>query len=117
MNYSPKYIILTILLIVIIIMNLTIQYNTDSFNNLWIIVIVICVIYLFFQDILLGILGLIAGYTMLSNIINVKTPTTTTTIVTSKDECPDTDPILSQFPISLEEEIVKKINNNIITIP
>jgi hypothetical protein len=89
-------------------MNLNIQYNTDFMHpNIWIGLIIIMIIYLFMQDMVLGILGLLAGYTMLSNIIQVKTTTTDIEVIPStKDKCPDNDPILSQFPVSLEEEIV-----------
>lgn len=108
MDYSPKYIILTILLIVIIVMNLTIQYNTDFIHpNIWIGIIVVMIVYLFMQNTFLGILGLLAGYTMLSNIIQVKTTTSDVEVIPStKDDCRDTEPVLSQFPVSLEEEIV-----------
>ncbi len=62
------------------------------------------------QDTILGILGLLAGYTMLSNIIQVKTTTSDIEVIPStKDDCRDTDPILSQFPVSLEEEIVNSL--------
>lgn len=108
MDYSPKHIFLSILLVVIIVMNLTMQYNTDFIHpNVWIGLIIIMIIYLFIQDTVLGILGLLAGYTMLSNIIQVKTNTSDIEVIPStKDNCPDNDPILSQFPVSLEEEIV-----------
>ncbi len=111
MNYSPKHIILSILLVVIIIMNLSMHYNTDFIHpNIWIGLIIIMIIYLFMQDTVLGILGLLAGYTMLSNIISVQTSESNVIPVpTTKDECKDTDPVLSQFPMSLEEEIVKQI--------
>lgn len=108
MDYSPKHIILSILLVVIIVMNLNIQYNTDFMNpNIWIGLIIVMIIYLFMQDVILGILGLLAGYTMLSNIIKAKTtPSDIEVIPSTNDKCPDNEPILSQFPVSLEEEIV-----------
>lgn len=108
MDYSPKHIILSVLLVIIIVMNLNVQYNTDFIHpNIWIGFIIIMIIYLFIQDTILGILGLLAGYTMLSNIIQVKTtPSDVEVIPSTKDKCPDTEPVLSQFPVSLEEEIV-----------
>ncbi len=111
MDYSPKHIILSILLIIIIVMNLTMQYNTDFIHpNIWIGLIIIMIIYLFIQDTVLGILGLLAGYTMLNNIIQVKTSTSTIDVIPSTTEdCADKDPVLSQFPISLEEEIVNNL--------
>ncbi len=111
MDYSPKHIILSILLVVITVMNLTVHYNTDFIHpNIWIGLIIVMIMYLFIQDTVLGILGLLAGYTMLSNIIQVKTTTSDIEVIPStKDECRDTDPVLSQFPVSLEEEIVNSL--------
>ncbi len=111
MDYSPKHIILSVLLVIIIVMNLNVQYNTDFIHpNIWIGFIIIMIIYLFIQDTILGILGLLAGYTMLSNIIKVKTtPSDVEVIPSTKDDCRDTEPVLSQFPISLEEEIVNSL--------
>ncbi len=114
MDYSPKHIILSVLLVVIIVMNLTMHYNTDFIHpNIWIGLIIIMIIYLFLQDSVLGVLGLLAGYTMLSNIIQVKTIPTNIEVIPSTEDCPDKEPILSQFPVSLEEEVVNalKITN------
>ncbi len=111
MDYSPKHIILSVLLIIIIVMNLTMQYNTDFIDpNIWVGLIIIMIIYLFMQDTVLGILGLLAGYTMINHIIQVKTTTSTFEVIPStKEDCSDKDPVLSQFPISLEEEIVNNL--------
>ncbi len=113
MDYSPKHIILSILLVIIIVMNLNVQYNTDFIHpNIWIGFIIIMILYLFIQDTILGILGLLAGYTMLSNIIQVKTTSSDVEVIPStKDKCLDTEPVLSQFPISLEEEIVNGLKH------
>jgi hypothetical protein len=115
MDYSAKHIILSILLVIIIVMNLNVQYNTDFIHpNIWIGFIIIMIIYLFIQDTILGILGLLAGYTMLSNIIQAKTTISDVEVIPStNDNCPDNEPVLSQFPVSLEEEIVNglKITN------
>lgn len=108
MDYSPKHIILSILLVIIIVMNLTMHYTTDFIHpNILIGLTIIMIAYLFMQDTVLGILGLLAGYTMISNIIQVKTTTSDVEVIPStSDDCPDKDPILSQFPVSLEEQIV-----------
>lgn len=112
MEYSTKHIALAVLLIVVVLVNMNMTYKTSTMvGSIYGIVIIACfVLYLFTEGPILGILGLIAGYALLSQtgLFMPKYASPSSLLPIENRNGMLLSPV-NQFPPTLEEQIVNKL--------